>query len=616
MSNDVVPSSAPGRLGTIGAGALDWMIAHNRLVLAMAGVGLVALLALVVLGGPGEAGVSDAAVAVVERGRLVISLTETGTIRAKNNKEIKCEVEGQSTISFIVPEGIRVKKGDLLVELDSSDLQERLDREKMSAIDAKAAYENAVHNLDITKSKNESSIAKAQQDLRFAEMDLEKWEKSERALEAQQAETDIKFAEAERKRAADKFEDTSQLFEREFVSRNEYEADKLEKERREAEYEIAAKRKELDEQYTWLKREETLKTAVEEARRELERAQSEAAANLAQAEAELTKRQTQLKIQEDRLAKVQMQIEKTKIHAPQDGLVVYPQTNWRNPQVMEVGTQVRHRQDLLTLPDLSELIVATKVYESWVSKVAIGQRARIKVTALAQGSNNGEAPVLNGEVTKIAVMPDYQNRWMGAEQKTFTVEVTVKETNQEILAKLKPEMSADVTIILDTIDDALHVPIQAVTRDGDVAVAYRVEGGRAQRVPVEVGASSNTRVQILSGLQAGDKVLLYPPITPDANVQALGLPGTGLEDKEPPAGTEQPAPGSQPPAAPAPTGGVQAPHAGQRPQASELSQEQREQMRQRSGGASSEERGRRGQRPAGAGAEGRRPSGTRGGGGE
>jgi HlyD family secretion protein len=67
---------------------------------------------------------------VAQRGPLTISVLETGTIKAREQIIIKNEVEGRRSIISLVDEGSRVKKGDMLVELDASSLEdEKIDQE-------------------------------------------------------------------------------------------------------------------------------------------------------------------------------------------------------------------------------------------------------------------------------------------------------------------------------------------------------------------------------------------------------------------------------------------------------------------------------------------------------
>ncbi|MBO6513523.1 MAG: biotin/lipoyl-binding protein, partial [Phycisphaerales bacterium] len=62
----------------------------------------------------------------VERGPLKINLSETGTIKSRDQHIVKSQVEGRTSIIYVIEEGSVVKEGDLLVELDSSELQDRL----------------------------------------------------------------------------------------------------------------------------------------------------------------------------------------------------------------------------------------------------------------------------------------------------------------------------------------------------------------------------------------------------------------------------------------------------------------------------------------------------------
>ena len=614
---------------------VGWLRGHPRIRLGLAGAAVVALVLLLAVGrGRGES-VNQAALVVVERGRLVIALTETGTIRAKNNKDIKCEVEGQSTITHIVDEGTQVSKGDLLVELDSGDLETKLTAQKMRYEDAKAANERAIADLDITKSRNESNIKKAEQGLKFAHMDLDKWRGSAQAegpqqeasgagdeaertepptelgsyqelcemagleldggegelfKERREALSDISLAQGQLRQAQTRLKGTTELHARKYATKEELEADILIEQRRKAELAVAMLNRQLFEQYDWPRELDTRQSAVEEAQRELDRANSEAKANLAQARAELLKREAQLELQGDEMAKVEEQVANTKVEAPQAGLVVYPRvSHWRGQeQLLEVGAQVRHRQVLVQLPDLSELVIDTKVYESDVSKLQVGQKARIKVHALAQALGAGNAATLQGEVTKIAILPDAASRWLNPDQRVFNVEVSVGETREDIVSRLKPEMTAEVTIILATLENCLHVPVQAVTKAGDQNVAYVVQRGEARMVPVTVGLSNTVRTQILSGLEVGDEVLLAPPLGGGGGHLALGLPGT--EEVEAP--SAESADGTQ--AGPREAGSTDTTEADaaqtEQPPAERPSAEQMEQLRRRRQDASPEER--------------------------
>lgn len=68
-----------------------------------------------------------------------------------------------------------------------------------------------------------------------------------------------------------------------------------------------------------------------------------------------------------------------------------------------------------------------------------------------------------------------------------------------------------VRVVTASVPQALQVPVGAVFPEGDGEAVYRLDGGRARLVPVEVGGRNGAQAWVRSGLQAGQQVLLYPP---------------------------------------------------------------------------------------------------------
>ena len=87
---------------------------------------LILVVGIVSMAGLGSKSTDESlAVFAARRGPLTISVSESGTIKAREQEVIKSQVEGQTQIIFLVPEGTRVKKGELLVELDTSSLEDK-----------------------------------------------------------------------------------------------------------------------------------------------------------------------------------------------------------------------------------------------------------------------------------------------------------------------------------------------------------------------------------------------------------------------------------------------------------------------------------------------------------
>jgi len=82
----------------------------------------------------------------VSRGKLPVTIVERGNLESAKNTDVQNEVEGQTTIISILPEGKEVKKGDLVCELDSATLRDNLINQEITTRRAKADLDNAEKN--------------------------------------------------------------------------------------------------------------------------------------------------------------------------------------------------------------------------------------------------------------------------------------------------------------------------------------------------------------------------------------------------------------------------------------------------------------------------------------
>ena len=154
------------------------MVAVFIIIVLVVGAG--AFVFLRVTSSSSEDSSRDPSVFTVGRGPLTISVTESGDIKAVNSEDIKSEVEGRTTIISIVDEGTYitledVNNGKILVELDSSDIEQKLTQQQISYIGAKASFTEATESLDIQKKQNDSDIQAGKMKVRFALMDLKKY---------------------------------------------------------------------------------------------------------------------------------------------------------------------------------------------------------------------------------------------------------------------------------------------------------------------------------------------------------------------------------------------------------------------------------------------------------
>lgn len=443
--------------------------------------------------------------APVQKGPLRISVIERGNLRAADAVSIKSEIEGNSTILWIIPEGTVVKEGDLLVELDTAQQVDKRLQQEISVRNADAALVKATKNYEIQQSQNDSDIKKAEQKLLFAQKDLEKFdaEQGERTNQLAKAQEQITLAEEQFKQAETKLNWSRELFEKGFLTKTELDTDDLALKRAGIQREAAKRDLSLLERYQLERDRIELQSGLDEAHRELDRVKLQAAAKLVDFEADMRTRSAQLKLEQEKLDKLVSQISKAKISAPRGGMVVYAQLEQNRmgqSQPIQEGTQVRERQEIITIPNAAGMVAQVSLHESVLKQVTVGQTCIVKIDALG-------AREFRGRVNYVAVLPDQNSWWANPNTRLYRTEVQITDGHPD----MRPGMSCAIEILVEDIADTLYVPVQAIFRSGGDQLAF-VTGatGNAERV-VKTGRFNDKWVQVLEGLKEGEQVLLAPP---------------------------------------------------------------------------------------------------------
>lgn len=438
----------------------------------------------------------------VRRGDMLISVVEGGALKAVKESIIRSEFEGISRIISIVPEGTYAKQGQLLVELDSSELKDRVNLQEVTYQNNDFAFIQAKENLNIQHSLVESQIKEAELRVEFAKSDLEKYIEGDAPQQINTATNAIIIRKEQSQRAKDKLDWTQQLFKKGYASKSELEADALSVVQTKIAVEQSEEDLRLFRKYDLPKSQRRLESAWEQSKLELGRLRQRTSNQLAQAEANLRTSQRALELTHEKLKELKQQLENSKIKAPQDGLVVYASSSYgdRGQMLIEEGAQIRQRQEIIKLPDVSQMVVEIRVHESHVLQIRPGLDAYVTVDSLPDRR-------FKAKVTKVAVLPNSQDRWMNPNLKVYSTDVLIEED----LPDLKPGASARAEIIVTNLVNALTVPLQAVTTVKGRQVCYVQNGKEAVAVPVVVGNFNDQFIEIRSGLKEGDQVALTPP---------------------------------------------------------------------------------------------------------
>lgn len=488
-----------------------------------------------------------------KRGPLDIKVLVGGSIEALESHEIVSEVRGEPIkILRIVEEGYLVSDDDVktnkvLVELDSSKLKQNLVSQDITFQSTASALTEAQQSYEIQLNQNKTDIKAAEQKARFALMEFEKYlgtkisaevidrlglreelagtntpvrtnvaarvdftqfakaellEDGVAKQELRKREDELMVAKTTSAQAETKLAGTQRLFDKGFVTKSELENDRIAFDQGRLKVDAAVTARDLFIRYEFPKLAEENLSKYDEALQGLIRARKEAVSKLAQAQAKLRGAEGRFEREKRNLEEMNEQIEKCLITAQKPGLVVYGGGNqrmfWGNQERIAVGAQVYERQPIITIPDPTKMGVTVGVHESHIKKVKRGLKVKITADAFPDDP-------LTGEVTKVGVLPDSENRWMNPDMKLYKTTVAIEGTREWV----KPGMSAKIEILVKRLDDVVYVPLQAVTSREGKQVVFRP--GSERPTEVETGDFTDEFIEIRKGLAAGDSVLLRTP---------------------------------------------------------------------------------------------------------
>lgn len=216
---------------------------------------------------------------------------------------------------------------------------------------------------------------------------------------------------------------------------------------------------------------------------------------LEQAEANYNKLLASIEIVQARIKQLEVSLENTIIRAPFDGTVLT-----KNAEVGEIvapfGGSTTSKTAVVTIADMNSLLVETDVSESNIERILINQDCEIILDAYPEKS-------YQGFVFKIVPTADRSKA-------TVLVKVGFKNYDSRVL----PEMSAKVSFYTEPLDTAfinqkplLVIPSSAVREEDNKKYIYRIVSDKAKKFEVKIGETLGSYVEVISGLQAGDRII-------------------------------------------------------------------------------------------------------------
>lgn len=470
-----------------------------------------ALLLLIIVGGVLATRTDTPEVTIVKvetRKELRSTVTSSGEVRPIQFMNLTSEVQGRIE-EIYVKEGDMVTKGQPLVRLDPNQLQSSTDAQL-------AAFQGAQDDVRVSQSQvtaAQNNLAQAQQQLNVAQVAVDTARQG--VISAQ---TDVDKAQVEFNAASRELSRNQQLLESGVISRQIYDESKDRLDNARASLNTA--KSNLASRQLGVRDAQVRLTQQGVAVRDAKRAVDTANWNVNSSQSRANQQAATLRGSRN-------QRDKTLQVAPINGVIAEIPSKVGTFAVAGLSTTA-----LLTIADMSTINVEVKVDETSIDKVEVGQKAKIKVDAFGDREINGEVrqktPLAVG---KSQTSGGLQTNINVQEAKEFRVVIELKDLPDEIKNGLRPGMSATAEITTKVVNDVIAVPLQAViekkpegdpspTLNGDapqpadkpksITGVFILDGKKAKFVEVQTGIIGESDRQILSGLNAGDEVIIGP----------------------------------------------------------------------------------------------------------
>lgn len=390
------------------------------------------------------------------------------------------EKPGSTRIISILPEGTKVKAGDVVCELDSSAFHDELQAQKIRYAQAKAIVDQVQAILEVTA---------------ITQLEYREGIHPQDSLLIRQYQTSCRIEE---QRARKNFEWSKDVAAKGFRSPSQVKADELALDQAKFALSEAEGMSIRLDKYTAPKLLKNLEAKLEAIR----------ADKLAQEQI--------LQNETSRMRRLEKAVAKCTLRAPRDGIVVYanlPNSWGRVESQIEQGVTVREGQPVVLLPDPRDMRVRARINESKVSLIHKGMRAHITVDAFHDRT-------MTGTVDEVTPIPAPANGPVSDVRVYFA---TVK-IDGEGYDDLRPGLSADVHFLVNVNKKVTRVPLRAIRWVDNLPFAAvasnkqgsgKIAGSRSwEWRRVDLGQSDSNFAEVLSGLKVGERVVAKPELLP------------------------------------------------------------------------------------------------------
>ncbi|MGZ3486981.1 MAG: efflux RND transporter periplasmic adaptor subunit, partial [Isosphaeraceae bacterium] len=406
------------------------------------------------------------------------------------------EKPGSTRIVSILPEGTHVTKGQVVCELDSSAFEDELQAQLVRWLKAKSWVDQAKSILEVS------------------EISLREYRDGIYPQDLQLIRQYIQTCKIEKERSERNANWSRDMFKKGFRTAAQLKADELNDQEKSIALEEAEGMLERLAKFTGPKNIKSLEAKIKAV------------------ESDKKNQEASFQLETQRRDRLQRNIDRCTLRAPDDGIVVYMNetNNWGRVDVqIDQGVAVREGQRIFQLPDPRSMRVKARINETKMGQLRSGQRAMIKVDAFPDLLMQGTVAEITAISTPVNGLSDVR---------IYFAIVNIDQGDED----LRPGLSAEVFLRCDSRTNVTRVPIQAVRSiDGKHYVALHQPSPPAEQSSpwkwkrVELGISDPDFVEVVSGVKRGERVvanslaLLAPDSIPEEQAEAPSVANVSMQ---------------------------------------------------------------------------------------
>ena len=235
---------------------------------------------------------------------------------------------------------------------------------------------------------------------------------------------------------------------------------------------------------------------LDKSRRQLTQETKNYQTKVRQNEAKLRDVETELVKKQNEIEKIRELMTKFTVYAPDQGMVIYLR-NWDGSKVTEGESISAWSAVVAELPDFSIMESVTYINEVDIQKVAVGQKVIVGLDAMPDKK-------LTGVVTSVANIGEQRKNY---DSKVFEVLIELNESD----SLLRPAMTTSNRIVINNVNEALFVPLEAVHAVDSLSYVFVKDGISPVMRQVDLGMMNDNSVIVHRGVEMGDQLYLTLP---------------------------------------------------------------------------------------------------------